>query len=136
MKRIIIALFALSLLLCACADQTDESNESILSSISIIESAVSEASDERVTNVFVSHGESGRYLANEYEYPMKSMLFSGGWSEEVPECICDFTIRFPDAVFDYSSQCGTVIWNGLSKRLSNYDKENLNDLLFSAFGIE
>ncbi len=148
MKKLLLLFLALMLLLCACAPQTDsnfqtqssnisEENPSDDSStISDKSYSVSETKDEKPTNIYVTYNNSGHYLPGEYEYPVKSVLYSGVWSEETAECLYDFTLRFENKVFEYSSSCGTLVLNGKSKQLNDYDRENLNDLLFSLFGIE
>lgn len=144
MKRSISIFLILLLLLSACAKQTDEeqSQDTNISAGGGSEVSdrydVSETSAEKSTNIYVTYNGIGHYLDNMYEYPIKSVLFSGGWfsdgwSEETPDCICDFTVRFPDTVFEYHSKCGTVFWDGKSKQLNDHDTANLNDLLFSLF---
>ena len=148
MKKLLLVFLALMLLLCACAPQTDSSsqaqslntsdeNQSGNSSKTSDKSySVSELKDEKPTNIYVTYNNSRHYLPDEYEYPVKSVIYSGVWSEETSDCLYDFTLRFENKVVQYSSSCGTLVLNGKSKQLSDYDKENLNDLLFSLFGLE
>lgn len=145
MKKLFLVFFVLMLLLCACSPETDGSTRPQSSNVSSgsdsgISSAtsdkihtVSETNSEKVTNIYVIRDGNGHYLPNEYEYPIKSVLYSGEWSDAPADCLCDFTIRFTGEVFNYHSECGTVVFNGRSKRLNDYDKANLNDLLFSLF---
>ncbi|MBE6683388.1 MAG: hypothetical protein E7595_04450 [Ruminococcaceae bacterium] len=139
MKKSFFIFLVLSLLLSACTMQADIEQSQNTSATAEGESTlseicdVSETSSEKSTNIYVTFDGIGHYLDNMFEYPIKSLLFSGGWSEEIPDCVCDFTVRFPDTVFEYHSECGTIIWEGKSKQLSDYDTANLNDLLFSLF---
>ena len=64
---------------------------------------------------------------NEY---VKTQIISGNWVDATPDCAYDFIINIGEKTYYYHSECGTVIFDGKSKKLSDSDKSNLNNMLF------
>ncbi len=131
MKKLILAVSAIMLLLCAC---TPKSNDSCSQEIA----SHAEASKSPNSDIYITHGGEERVAAELYEYTLKAVLFSGEWSDDSAECEPDFKIRLlhENKELEYSSTCGTLLLDGKSKQLSDYDKANLNEYLFSLFEIE
>lgn len=128
MKKLILAVSAFMLLLCACANDNrlDET------------APLSEARKNPNSDIYITHGGEERVAAELYEYTLKAVLFSGEWSNETAECVPDFKIQLlhENKELEYSSTCGTLLLDGKSKQLSDNDKANLNEYLFSLFEIE
>ena len=89
--------------------------------------------DEGQTNIYITHWNEGAYLDTVYEFPLKSVLETGPWSEVESDCYYDFTIEYIGTKIYYHSDCGRIKYNGKSKQLSILDKENVDKLLFSLF---